>query len=85
MIKEKLAFPSGTATAQLISVLHGEQLRQEKPIESSLPSPTVENRQVDELERLLDEDEISIVPKGLQQSWTPLIWSFIPAAIITVR
>ncbi|KAF9650248.1 OPT superfamily oligopeptide transporter [Thelephora ganbajun] len=84
IIKEKLAFPSGTATAQLIAVLH------------KLPSPTEPNANLEEYSPLnTDEghnDDHSVIagesldqtPSHLSQSWRSLTWSLMVSALITL-
>ncbi|KAG9038516.1 hypothetical protein FS842_003263 [Serendipita sp. 407] len=96
IIKEKLVFPSGKATAQLISVMYREPLRKD-----DLPASSKGfNEQVEEdRERLLDDDESttsgedhhtggSDVPGDDRQvtatGWAPLLQSFMAAAFITV-
>lgn len=85
IIEEQLAFPSGTATAQLISVLH------------KLPPPDTSNlrRRTGYTELDTDEfiqepastdpeepsDHVSTKPEG----WSALLWSFLASGIMTVR
>ncbi|KIM29771.1 hypothetical protein M408DRAFT_22638 [Serendipita vermifera MAFF 305830] len=54
VIKEKLAFPSGTATAQLISVLYKQPLRVDAP---PGPPPREQSNLAEDTERLLQPDE----------------------------
>ena len=84
IIKEKLAFPSGTATAQLIAVLH------------KLPPPTEPNANSQEYTPLNTDEEHPEDPNlttgespdqassHLSQSWRSLGWSLILSASITV-
>ena len=84
IIKEKLAFPSGTATAQLIAVLH------------KLPPPTEPNANSQEYAPLITDEEHSEGPNfttgespdqtssHLSQGWRSLAWSLMLSASITV-
>jgi uncharacterized oligopeptide transporter (OPT) family protein len=83
IIKEKLAFPSGTATAQLISVLH------------RLPPPsdaTVRKRAgyttLDTDEPVISgqvEEEETQEPIAPSEGWGALSWSFLASGLMTVR
>jgi uncharacterized oligopeptide transporter (OPT) family protein len=92
IIKEQLAFPSGTATAQLISVLH------------HLPPPdTSLRRRVGYREVNTEDDEeiqVSTAPGTgdtveqsnsgerevvQHQGWSDLVWSFLASSLMTVR
>ena len=85
IIKEKLAFPSGTATAQLIAVLH------------KLPPPTEPNANPQGYTPLNTDEEHSEdhsittsespdqASSHLSQSWRSLTWSLTLSASITVR
>jgi OPT family oligopeptide transporter len=55
IIREKLKFPSGTATALMIGVLHGKETTADGPIENA-----------EETEAEADEEEVD---KGAQSSW----------------
>ena len=84
IIKERLAFPSGTATAQLIAVLH------------KLPPPTEPNVNPGEYLPLnADEghpedhsstpgESLGLPPSPPSQSWRSLTWSLILSAFLTV-
>ncbi|KAF9790276.1 OPT oligopeptide transporter protein-domain-containing protein [Thelephora terrestris] len=84
IIKEKLPFPSGTATAQLIAVLH------------KLPPPTEPNTSLGEYSPVAtneghfeDHDIVAGEPLDqtslhLSQSWRPLTWSLVLSALITL-
>lgn len=87
IVKEQLVFPSGTATAQLISVLH------------AVPPPGMKNRSsrngrsrgdyqmIDDAVRNDDEEveEVLIEEKKIDQDgWNSLIWSFTVSASYTV-
>ncbi|KAG8840418.1 hypothetical protein FRB91_006114 [Serendipita sp. 411] len=96
IIKEKLVFPSGKATAQLISVMYREPLRKDDlPASIKGSSGQVE----DDRERLLDDNESTASGEGHHTSgsdvpgddrqvtatgWAPLLQSFTAAALITV-
>ena len=84
IIKEKLAFPSGTATAQLIAVLH------------KLPPPMEPNAIPQEYAPLSTDEEhpedhgstagesLDQTSSHLSQSWGSLTWSLMLSALITV-
>ena len=82
-----MAFPSGTATAQLISVLHKEptvaaNLRKRtgyRPIESD--ERRVEGADEEEPLTPSADDDKEIQHNGL----SALVWSLIPSAALTVR
>ncbi|CCA72935.1 related to Iron transport protein 1 [Serendipita indica DSM 11827] len=98
IIKEKLPFPSGTATAQLISVLYQHPLRKEAAPKQEA-RPTTEP--AEEAQWLLHEEvDASLQPEqgiaaeveardedssvSVQQGWSPLVWSFAAACFITI-
>jgi uncharacterized oligopeptide transporter (OPT) family protein len=79
IIKEKLVFPSGTATAQLISVMH------------RVPPPGKDpGRTTDGYAHLHTEedppatDTVEHTPP-LKNGWKLLSWSFLSSAFITVQ
>lgn len=83
IVKEKLVFPSGTATAQLISVLH------------AIPPPGMNNRRkrgdyqrlamADELTFNESEPEVEVEATKIDQAgWTSLISSFSISALYTL-
>lgn len=89
IVDEQLAFPSGTATAQVISVLH------KMPSTSGLRprrgySPL--NLQDDEPSPLLDsvddsqdpEIEASLSEVVQHEGWSALTWSFLASGALTV-
>ncbi|KZT06138.1 OPT oligopeptide transporter [Laetiporus sulphureus 93-53] len=89
IIEEQLAFPSGTATAQLISVLH------------QIPPPNATHRQRRGYQEIATE-EIEDIPTPIaavehveladigdaevatQESWGALIWSFSASGVMTL-
>jgi uncharacterized oligopeptide transporter (OPT) family protein len=88
IIKEKLAFPSGTATAQLISVLHrlppatDPALRRRhgyNPIDTNEAPLESEQELIDEAEQTDHE------PVPPSTSWRFLLWSFLASGSMTVR
>ncbi|KAN0061765.1 OPT superfamily [Thecaphora frezii] len=90
IIREKLAFPSGTATAQLISVLHKTPLLADRvAATTSIQTSRGRPRLSDESSRLLDEgqawapSEEDEVFKG-DEGWTALTWSFAASATFTI-
>jgi uncharacterized oligopeptide transporter (OPT) family protein len=88
IVKEQLAFPSGTATGQLISVLHqlpppdtSIRRRGYHPVDSE-PSELQEN------DDLLSEEtpDLPENPNTIEkQGWSTLLVSFLASAILTVR
>ncbi|OBZ72592.1 hypothetical protein A0H81_07437 [Grifola frondosa] len=88
IIEEQLAFPSGTATAQLISVLHqmpppDTSLRQrtgyrvlntDEEDEPVIPVPAAD--QVD-----IDASEVEVAE---QEGWSALSWSFLASGVMTL-
>ncbi|EPQ28628.1 uncharacterized protein PFL1_03931 [Pseudozyma flocculosa PF-1] len=99
IIREKLAFPSGTATAQLISVLHkvplaADRLKTATPSTNGLRRRDTERaRTSDENTRLLSGDEADDgaastseqdqVLRG-NEGWKALMWSFSGSATFTI-
>lgn len=91
IIKEKLAFPSGTATAQLISVLYRDSavdssLRQRRGYralnaeEDIVPDETDESNENTVVE--YPEEQEQVMKNEAQGA---LIWSFVVSAALTVR
>ncbi|KAF9449519.1 oligopeptide transporter [Macrolepiota fuliginosa MF-IS2] len=88
IIEEELPFPSGTATAQLINVLH----------ELPPPDTTIRRRRgYQEVDTEADdrEDEVAEVPvradehdegerEVLEHGWHSLVWSFIVSAFVSL-
>lgn len=97
IIKEQLAFPSGTATAQLISVLHqkptsflrnrhGNQISNtvsSRGDYQSIPSQDVETSQPLHDHGLPDIPHVQKYQEA-QHSWGALGWSFIASAAMTL-
>ncbi|OCF41916.1 oligopeptide transporter 8 [Kwoniella heveanensis CBS 569] len=97
IVKEKLVFPSGTATAQLISLLHKTPLPSERstyrsagstayrrlPRTSRSQSPPAERSRLSGEEVRLDGvEKDSEVMSG--QGWWALGWSFVASGALTV-
>lgn len=93
IIKEQLAFPSGTATAQLISVLH-----RLPPPDTTLRRRTG-YREIGAEEDEAEESHIAAVPITQDhadeydsaerevvrhQGWSDLVWSFFASSLMTV-
>ncbi|KAJ3757415.1 OPT oligopeptide transporter protein-domain-containing protein [Lentinula raphanica] len=83
IIEEELAFPSGTATAQLISVLH------------KLPPPDTKLRRRNGYEPVEDEEHIQTEPAlettplnepdiTAAAGWHELLWSFVASGTLTL-
>ncbi|PWN53729.1 OPT superfamily oligopeptide transporter [Violaceomyces palustris] len=91
IIREKLAFPSGTATAQLISVLHKVPLFQGRVSTGSNGGElnrggerSAEGHRDQETSPLLQEDDSDEnVMKG-SSGWKALLWSFLSSATFTI-
>lgn len=88
IIEEQLAFPSGTATAHLISVLH-----KLPPPEGTLRSRTGyepiddEEHVADETDHEPSEDDALIVAEQemvQETGWHALLWSFASSGLMTV-
>lgn len=85
IVKEKLVFPSGTATAQIIGMLHSVPLQRDGPLKavtsySALPSSASEAGDDDEDEA----DESAPEPKLDEGEWSALSWSFSASSIFTI-
>jgi len=93
IIEEQLPFPSGTATAHLISVLH-----QLPPLDTSLKHRSgchhVEDEEGDSsLPDILpdipavEEDEANAIERDVvkHEGWHDLVWSFAASGSLTVR
>ncbi|KAG7089535.1 hypothetical protein E1B28_011208 [Marasmius oreades] len=89
IIEEQLAFPSGTATAQLISVLHDlpppeTTLRQRRGYqrldteEAAEPLSSTTNEETAPLQPPIREDSAKAA------GWRELLWSFLVSAILTL-
>lgn len=85
VIKEKLAFPSGTATAQLIAVLHKLPPPTEPTTNPEEYSPLNTNEEHPEDHSLTASESFDQMSSHLSQSWRSLTWSLILSALITVR
>lgn len=80
IIEEQLAFPSGTATAQLINVLH------------KLPPPDTARRRNDDYQALPTEEEgpqesaneEEEAQAVQEQGWESLVWSFVASSAMTL-
>ena len=89
IIEEQLAFPSGTATAHLISVLH-----KLPPPDTSVRRREVYHHDDDEEDRNMSQEapiaeetpEQSATEREIveHQGWHNLLWSFAASAILTV-
>ncbi|KAF5367511.1 hypothetical protein D9758_003763 [Tetrapyrgos nigripes] len=93
IIEEKLAFPSGTATAQLISVLHDMPAATTTDVRQRRGYQTIEDEE--HAEPLLQDSDttpLRSTPRGSdpdgpsvkQTGWHELIWSFLVSAIMTL-
>ncbi|KAH7106261.1 OPT superfamily oligopeptide transporter [Auriculariales sp. MPI-PUGE-AT-0066] len=95
IIKEKLAFPSGTATAQLISVLHQKPLSKPdgliqrrngyEAVASEDPNTEYQRSRtilVDHEDTEADEEEQRDLIKS--EGWTDLLWSFGASGLLTL-
>ncbi|KAF8627075.1 hypothetical protein AX17_006414 [Amanita inopinata Kibby_2008] len=94
IVEEQLPFPSGTATAQLVSVLHQlpppdtsvrhrrgyRQVALEEDTSVEIVSPPIPATVEDEIEH--DETERQVVQN---EGWQDLIWSFLASAFLTLN
>lgn len=94
IIEEQLTFPSGTATAQLISVLHklpppDTSVRQRKGYRQLDPEEdtTVTNEAPDvpTIENDEETEDTSIRETVQHDGWRSLSWSFVASGSMTVR
>ncbi|KAF7976979.1 hypothetical protein HWV62_5061 [Athelia sp. TMB] len=91
IIKEQLAFPSGTATAQLISVLHhlpppDTSLRRRSgyAVVNSEADDEAQSTAPDVAEDTELEQRAAIARQGVkQQGWSDLLWSFLASGVMT--
>jgi uncharacterized oligopeptide transporter (OPT) family protein len=88
IIKEQLAFPSGTATAQLISVLHRTpasdttSIRRRRGYE---PLQTEDTLVQDNEEQISGEPDAAIEHDTVRtEGWSALLWSFLVSSAMTV-
>ncbi|KAH7915658.1 OPT oligopeptide transporter protein-domain-containing protein [Hygrophoropsis aurantiaca] len=97
IVEEQLAFPSGTATAQLISVLHKlpppdttlrqrtgyRQLDSEESADPTFAvhAPTLAHEDIEDSDDLDLDSEREVVQ---HQGWSNLMWSFIASGIMTL-
>jgi uncharacterized oligopeptide transporter (OPT) family protein len=89
IIKEQLAFPSGTATAQLISVLHREPAPDAAGIRrrhAYTPIQSEDTRDSADEERVVEEPEAELEREVVRtEGWSALLWSFLASSVMTVR
>ena len=94
IIEEQLAFPSGTATAQLISVLHNvtppskdgpalERRRGYSALRDEDTTIEVNTRNADVSGEAPEQDEEREIAR--RDGWSALGWSFAVSATMTVR
>jgi uncharacterized oligopeptide transporter (OPT) family protein len=84
IIKEKLAFPSGTATAQLIAVLHKLPPPTEPNVNPQEYAPLNTDEEHPEDHSLTASEPLEQTASHLSQSWRSLTWSLMFSALITV-
>lgn len=85
IIKEKLTFPSGTATAQLIGVMYRVPLRLERPKDRRGYQAIDESRLLDDTEELIEDNRLSQDREVIgNNEWKALSWSFGASAFVTV-
>ncbi|PWN28113.1 OPT superfamily oligopeptide transporter [Jaminaea rosea] len=91
IVKEKLVFPSGTATAHLVGVLHGTGVREDRLAASKQQQqqrPGQEENGANDEQPLLNTgvNEENGDPHSAvvgQPAWTALIWSFLASLAFT--
>ena len=81
VIKEKLPFPSGTATAQLISVMYRVPLRLEGSKNMRGYQAIDESHLPDDTESLIEDNRREVIGNT---GWKTLSWSFAASAFVTV-
>lgn len=91
IVREKLTFPSGTATAQLISVLHGKPLLADSKKDQTDQGSTQqyedrEEGEHDERTRLLPDNDTydAEASRATRNGWKSLSYSFIGSSAFTV-
>lgn len=82
ILQEKLRFPSGSATAQLIALLHGTHIREEEgnTISQEADSGDAERRPL--LTRQISREQAE---QDVEQGWRSLLIGFVASAAVTVR
>lgn len=87
IIREKLRFPSGSATAQLIAVLHGTTVRKEgKQLDSSTqPEGLDEEERRPLLSNPTDAPRLDSDRTDAERGMPALVYSFAASAATTVR
>jgi uncharacterized oligopeptide transporter (OPT) family protein len=84
IIKEKLPFPSGTATAQLISVMYRIPLRLEGDKNTRGYQAVDESHPPEDTEELIEDNHIAQEREIGSTGWKTLSWSFAASAFVTV-
>ena len=85
VIKEKLPFPSGTATAQLISVMYQVPLRLEGSKNTRGYQAIDESHLPDGTEELIEDNRLAQDREVIGNTgWKILSWSFAASAFVTV-
>ena len=85
IIKEKLPFPSGTATAQLIGVMYRIPLRLEGPKNRRGYQAIDESHLPDDTEELIEDNRLAQDLEVIgNNGWKALSWSFGASAFVTV-
>jgi len=85
VIKEKLPFPSGTATAQLIGVMYRIPLRLEGPRNTRGYQAIAESHLPDDTEELIEDNPLAQDREVIENTgWQTLSWSFAASAFVTV-
>lgn len=85
IIKEKLPFPSGTATAQLIGVMYRTPIRAEGLRNRRGYQAIDESHLPDDTEELIEEDPPARDRGVIENTgWKTLSWSFAVSAFVTV-
>src|SRR5258706_15081757 len=85
IIKEKLPFPSGTATAQLIGVMYRIPLRLEGSKNRHGYQAIDESHLPDDTEELVEGNRLAQDCEAIgNNGWKSLLWSFGASAFVTV-
>lgn len=92
IIEEQLPFPSGTATAQLINVLHQlpppdtgiRRRRGYQQVDTEADNEEIEDTEVLAAPQQQEHDEAER-DEVEQEGWHSLVWSFVFSAAVSVR
>jgi len=88
ILQEKLRFPSGSATAQLIALLHGTHIRKddedEMAHEDNQASVVTDATDAEQRPLLTRQTSRQQAEEDVEQGWKSLVVSFVASASVTV-